>query len=48
MIGVACQTADVAFTSKTMRRLGTVHGLIAFMFNTIVLALTINLLAGVF
>jgi uncharacterized membrane protein len=48
IIGVACQTADIAFTSKTMRRTGTLHGLVAFTFNTVVLALTINLLAGLF
>ncbi len=48
IIGVACQTADIAFTSKSMRRTGTAHGLISFAFNTVVLALTINLLAGLF
>ncbi len=48
VIGVASQTADIAFTSKVLRRLGTIHSLIAFTFNTIVLALTINLLAGLF
>ena len=48
VIGVASQTADVAFTAKRMRRIGTVHGLVAFGFNTAVLALTINLLAGLF
>ena len=48
IIGVAAQTADVAFTSKSMRRTGTVHGMVAFVFNTVVLALTINLLAGLF
>ena len=46
VIGVASQTADVEFTSKRMRRLGTVHGLVAFTFNTVILALTINILAG--
>jgi len=46
VIGVAAQTADVAFTTKPLRRLGTVHSLIAFAFNTLILALTINLLAG--
>lgn len=46
VIGVASQTADVAFTSKLMRRIGTVHGLVAFTFNTVILALTINILAG--
>ena len=48
VIGVAAQTADVAFGSKSMRRTGTVHCLVAFIFNTVVLALTINLLAGLF
>ena len=48
VIGVAAQTADIAFTSKALRRLGTVHSLVAFAFNTIIVALTINLLAGLF
>jgi uncharacterized membrane protein len=48
IIGVACQTADIAFSSKTQRRMGTLHGVVAFTFNTVVLALTINLLAGLF
>ena len=46
VIGVASQTADIEFTSKRMRRIGTVHGIVAFTFNTVVLALTINILAG--
>lgn len=46
VIGVASQTADIAFTSKRLRRIGTVHGLVAFTFNTVILALTINILAG--
>jgi len=48
VIGVAGQTADVAFTGKALRRLGTAHSLIAFAFNTLILALTINLVAGLF
>ena len=48
VLGVAGQTADVAFASKSMRRTGTVHGMVAFIFNTVVLALTIYLLAGLF
>ena len=48
IIGVASQTADIQFTSKSMRRTGTVHSLIAFTYNTVVLALTINLCAGLF
>jgi len=48
IIGVACQTADIEFTGKPLRRIGTLHGCLSFVFNTVALALTINLLAGLF
>jgi uncharacterized membrane protein len=48
IIGVAGQTADVAISSKQLRRLNTVHALFSFSFNTVIVALTINLLAGLF
>jgi uncharacterized membrane protein len=48
VIGVAAQTADIAFTQKGLRRVGTVHSLIAFAFNTLIVALTINLVASLF
>ncbi len=48
VIGAAGQTADIQFTSKAIRRVGTVHTILAFAFNTVVVALTINLLAGLF
>lgn len=48
IIGVASQTADIAISAKRLRRLNTVHALFSFSFNTVVVALTINLLAGVF
>lgn len=48
VIGVASQTADIAITSKALRRLATVHSLFAFVFNTVIVALTINLLASLF
>lgn len=48
IIGVASQTADIAFTEKGLRRLGTAHSLFAFVFNTVIVALTINLLASLF
>lgn len=46
VIGCACQTGDVATISPTMRRLTLVHGVVAFAFNTAILALTINVGAG--
>ena len=46
IIGVAAQTADVAITSRPMRRRSLAHSLIAFLFNTVILAATINVAAG--
>lgn len=43
VIGTSGQTADVSFTSRTMRRVGLVHCVLAFFFNTTLLALTINI-----
>jgi uncharacterized membrane protein len=48
IIGVASQTADIAISAKRLRRLNTVHALFSFCFNTVIVALTINLLAGLF
>ncbi len=48
VIGVACATADANIKSKGLRRLATVHCLVAFVFNTLIVALTINLTAGLF
>lgn len=48
VIGTSAQTADVCFSSGPMRRLGTMHCLLAFLFNTIVLALTINIASSLF
>lgn len=42
VIGCAAQTGDVATTSVAMRYLSLVHGIVAFTFNTAILALTIN------
>jgi len=46
IIGVASQTADVAVCSPTMRRIALAHGVVSFFYNTTILALTINIAAG--
>ena len=46
IIGVAAQTADVAITAKRMRRTSLAHSIVAFFFNSAILALTINIAAG--
>jgi uncharacterized membrane protein len=48
VIGTSGQTADVSFTSRKMRRTGTVHCVLAFFFNTTLVALTINIASGLF
>lgn len=48
VIGTSGQTADVAFVSRAMRRTGTLHCILAYLFNTTVLALLINIGAGLF
>lgn len=44
-IGTTNQTSDTGVTSRAMRRLVLFHGLLSFFFNTMVIALTVNLTA---
>jgi uncharacterized membrane protein len=46
VIGMTCQVSDVQVSSHGMRRLALVHGLLSFTFNTVILALSINLASG--
>lgn len=46
VIGTSGQTADVSMTTRAMRRVGLLHCVLAFLFNTTVLALTINIAAS--
>ncbi len=46
VIGTSGQTADVSLTSRPMRRLGLLHCVLAYAFNTTLLALTINIASG--
>jgi uncharacterized membrane protein len=46
IVGMTSQTADVAIASTRMRRIAMAHGMISFVFNTSLLALTINIAAG--
>ena len=48
VIGTSGQTADVSLSSRRMRRTGTVHCVLAFFFNTTLVALTINIASGLF
>lgn len=46
VIGMTSQTSDVSIACTTMRRLAVLHGIIAFFFNTALLALAINAAAS--
>ena len=47
-IAVASQTADVSVTTRAMRRLVLLQSVLAFGFNTAILAFTVNLAASMF
>lgn len=47
VLGMTFQVSDVEVTSRRMRRLALLHGLLSFVYNTVILALTINILSGI-
>ena len=48
VVGMTCQVSDVQVTGRALRRLTLAHGVLSFAFNTGILALAINLAAGLF
>ena len=46
VVGMTCQVSDVQVTGRRLRRWTLVHGLLSFAFNTILLALGINVVSG--
>lgn len=47
VIGMTCQVSDVQITSRRLRRLALLHGLLSFLFNTVIIALGINVVSGI-
>ena len=43
---MTCQTSDVGITRRQLRRLTLLHGVVAFFFNTVILAMSINIAAS--
>lgn len=43
VLGMTFQVSDVQITSRLLRRVATLHGLLGFLFNTVVIALTVNI-----
>ena len=46
-IGMTAEVSDVSITSKEIRRTVMAHGIVSFLFNVALLALTINLASGI-
>ena len=46
VLGMTFQVSDVQIMSRKLRRLATAHGLLSFLFNTVIVALTVNIAAG--
>lgn len=46
VVGMTSQVSDVQVTSRDMRRLTLLHGVLSFGFNMLILALSINVVAG--
>ncbi|HEY9641987.1 MAG TPA: DUF1345 domain-containing protein [Coleofasciculaceae cyanobacterium] len=46
VIGMTSQVSDVDITSRKMRQLSLIHGILSFFFNTAIVAMTINIIAG--
>jgi uncharacterized membrane protein len=48
VVGMTSQVSDVCVMARHMRRLTLVHGVLAFIFNIAILAMSINIIGGVF
>lgn len=46
IIGMTGQVSDVSITSRKIRKLALFHGVLSFFFNTAILAMSINIIAG--
>jgi uncharacterized membrane protein len=46
VIGMTFQVSDVVITSKGVRRLVLIHSIIAFIFNTVIIAMTVSQVVG--
>ena len=46
VVGMTSQVSDVAVTARHMRRTTLAHGVLSFIFNIAVLAMSINVISG--
>ena len=46
VLGMTFQVSDVQITSRKFRRVAMLHGLLSFLFNTVIVAFTVNIAGG--
>jgi uncharacterized membrane protein len=46
VLGMTFQVSDVQITSQRLRRIALGHSVIAFIFNVVIIAITVNVVAG--
>jgi uncharacterized membrane protein len=46
VLGMTFQVSDVTITSRQIRHLALFHGLLSFVYNTVILALSVSIIAG--
>jgi len=46
VVGMTCQVSDVAVVARHMRRITLIHGVLSFVFNIAILAMSINIIGG--
>lgn len=46
VLGMTFQVSDVQITSRKLRRVAIIHGFLGFVFNTVIIAVTVNIASG--
>jgi uncharacterized membrane protein len=46
VVGMTSQVSDVAVVARHMRRITLIHGVLSFVFNIAILAMSINIIGG--
>jgi uncharacterized membrane protein len=46
VLGMTFQVSDVQITRRGLRRFALLHSVLAFFFNVVIIALTVNIIAG--
>lgn len=46
VLGMTFQVSDVQITARRLRRLALLHGLVSFLYSTVIIALTVNIAAS--